>query len=73
LFSDDSPLKEHKIKKGVVKRIAAEYYDDLPYHTSWVKVIWDFIFDKNMGPHSRGVGYLKEEKTSISKNGHPRG
>jgi hypothetical protein len=26
-----------------------------------------------MGPHSRGVGYLKEEKTSISKNGHPRG
>jgi len=53
-----------------VKRIAAEYYDDLPYHTSWVKVIWNFIFDKNMGPHSRGVGYLKEEKTSISKNGH---
>ena len=40
-----------------VKRLAPEYYDTLPYHTSWVKVIWDFIFDKNMGPHAHGVGY----------------
>jgi len=41
-----------------LKRIAAEYYDNLPYHTSWVKVIWDFIFNSEMGPHARGVGYL---------------
>lgn len=40
-----------------VKRLAPEYYDDLPYHSSWVKVIWVFIFDKNMGPHAHGVGY----------------
>lgn len=49
-----------------VKRIAAEYYDHLPYHTSWVKVVWDFIFDKNMGPHARGVGYLKEENKPVA-------
>lgn len=28
-----------------VKEIAAEFYDPLPYHTSWVKVIYDFVFD----------------------------
>jgi len=43
-----------------VKRIAAEFYDHLPYHTSWVKVIWDFIFDKEHGPHARTVGFLPE-------------
>jgi sphingolipid delta-4 desaturase len=40
-----------------VKRLAPEYYDNLPYHSSWMKVLWDFIFDKNMGPHAHGVGY----------------
>jgi len=44
-----------------VKRIASEYYDTLPYHTSWLKVLYDFIFDPNMGPKSRGVGFLKED------------
>ena len=43
-----------------VKRIAAEYYDNLPYHTSWVKVLWDFIFDNDLGPHARGVGYKEK-------------
>lgn len=43
-----------------VRKIAAEYYDH-PYHTSWVKVLWDFVFDSNMGPHARGVGYRKDE------------
>lgn len=59
----------HKLPE--VKRIAAEYYDQ-PYHTSWLKVLWNFIFDKDMGPHSRGVGYLKDEKHMLllSKNGH---
>lgn len=26
-----------------VKRIAAEFYDPLPYHTSWVKVLYNYI------------------------------
>jgi len=46
-----------------LKRIAGEYYDNLPYHTSWVKVIWDFIFDRELGPHAHGVGYLAQGKT----------
>lgn len=41
-----------------LKRIAAEFYDDLPYHTSWVKVLWDFITNPQMGPYARGIGYL---------------
>lgn len=44
-----------------VSKIAPEFYDNIPYHTSWFKVMWDFIFDKNMGPHARGVGFLKED------------
>ncbi len=44
-----------------VRRIAAEYYDEIPYHTSWVKVLWDFIFDNDLGPHARGVGYKKKD------------
>ncbi|KAH3859231.1 sphingolipid delta(4)-desaturase DES1-like [Dreissena polymorpha] len=36
-----------------VRKIAPEYYDNLPYHTSWVKVIWDFIFDPAIGPYAR--------------------
>lgn len=43
-----------------LKRMAPEYYDNLPYHSSWIKVVWDFIFDRNMGPHAHGVGYLKD-------------
>lgn len=36
-----------------VRKIAPEYYKDLPAHCSWVKVIWDFIFDPEIGPYSR--------------------
>ena len=50
-----------------VKRLAPEYYDHLPYHTSWIKVLWDFIFDSEMGPHARGVGYLKDNNSNKDK------
>ncbi len=36
-----------------VKQIAAEYYDSLPQHTSWVRVLWDFVFDDSIGPYAR--------------------
>lgn len=36
-----------------VRKIAPEYYDNLPQHTSWVKVIWDFIFNPSITPFSR--------------------
>lgn len=38
-----------------VKKIAPEFYDHLPQHTSWVKVIWDYIMLDHMGPYSRVV------------------
>ena len=36
-----------------VKRIAAEFYDPLPQHTSWLRVIWEFLMHKDKGPMSR--------------------
>ncbi|ESO06255.1 hypothetical protein HELRODRAFT_188309 [Helobdella robusta] len=48
-----------------LKKMCPEYYDDLPYHTSWVKVIWDFVWDSDMGPHARGVGYLPEGRSEV--------
>lgn len=50
----------HKLPE--VRKIASEFYESLPYHVSWLKVLWDFIFDPNVGPHSRGVGYMKDHK-----------
>lgn len=36
-----------------VKRIAAEFYDDLPQHSSWTQVLYDFIMDPSVGPYAR--------------------
>lgn len=36
-----------------VRKIAPEYYDHLPQHHSWVKVLWDFVFEDSLGPYSR--------------------
>ena len=36
-----------------VKRIASEFYDSLPQHSSWVKVIWDFLMRTDIGPYAR--------------------
>jgi sphingolipid delta-4 desaturase len=36
-----------------VRAIAPEYYNSLKYHTSWTKVIADYIMDPSMGPFSR--------------------
>ncbi|XP_013394317.1 sphingolipid delta(4)-desaturase DES1 [Lingula anatina] len=36
-----------------VKEIAPEYYNNLPCHHSWSKVIWDFITDPDIGPYAR--------------------
>lgn len=49
--------------------IAKDFYDDLPCHYSWVGVIWQFIWDKEVGLHcrvkrkegGRKVGAWKEE------------
>ena len=36
-----------------VREIAPEYYNSLPHHTSWVKVLYDFITDPAIGPYAR--------------------
>lgn len=36
-----------------VKRIAAEFYDPLPQHSSWLRVIWEFLMHKDKGPMAR--------------------
>jgi len=36
-----------------LKKIAPEYYDNLPCHHSWSQVIWDFIMDPQIGPYAR--------------------
>jgi hypothetical protein len=36
-----------------VRKIASEFYDPLPHHNSWIKVIFDFIFDPKIGPYAR--------------------
>ena len=36
-----------------VRKIAPEYYVNLPCHTSWVKVLWDFVFNSEIGLYSR--------------------
>lgn len=36
-----------------VKRIAPEYYDTIPQHSSMIKVLYDFITDPDIGPYAR--------------------
>lgn len=44
-----------------LNRLAKEFYDPLPHHTSWSKVIVDFVFDKRVNLWCR-VKRTKEEK-----------
>ncbi|KAL3316085.1 hypothetical protein Ciccas_005269 [Cichlidogyrus casuarinus] len=37
----------------LVRKIAPEFYEDLPAHTSLVRVLYDFIMDPELGPRSR--------------------
>jgi sphingolipid delta-4 desaturase len=36
-----------------VRKIAAEYYDNLPHYNSWAKVLYDFVMDDTISPYSR--------------------
>ncbi|PZC75581.1 hypothetical protein B5X24_HaOG205940 [Helicoverpa armigera] len=36
-----------------VRRIAPEFYDNLPHHDSWSKVLYDFVMDPDIGPYAR--------------------
>ncbi|XP_060533603.1 sphingolipid delta(4)-desaturase DES1 isoform X1 [Cylas formicarius] len=45
-----------------VKRIAPEFYDDLPQHQSWTQVLYDFVMDPDVGPYAR----IKRKKRGLS-------
>ncbi|KAK4878006.1 hypothetical protein RN001_010512 [Aquatica leii] len=36
-----------------VKAIAPEFYDNLPQHSSWSAVLYDFVMDPDIGPYAR--------------------
>lgn len=36
-----------------MRKIAPEFYDNLPHHNSWIKVLYDFVTSPEMGPYSR--------------------
>ena len=36
-----------------VRKIAAEYYDNLPHYNSWIRVLYDFVTDDTISPYSR--------------------
>nr|XP_056707659.1 sphingolipid delta(4)-desaturase/C4-monooxygenase DES2 [Euleptes europaea] len=58
---DFPSIPGHKLP--MVKKIAAEYYDTLPQHQSWGRVLWDFIFDKAIGPYTRVKRICKPAKS----------
>lgn len=45
-----------------VRRIAAKYYEGLPYHRSWTRVILGYIVDPLVGPYSRVKRQELEER-----------
>jgi sphingolipid delta-4 desaturase len=36
-----------------LRKIAPEFYDNLPYYDSYLKVFWRYISDDSVGPHTR--------------------
>lgn len=50
-----------------VRRIASEFYDNLPQHKSWLTVLWLFLFDPQMGPYAR----VKRNYSDVFKDSPP--
>ncbi len=46
-----------------IKRIAPEFYDNLTYHTSWGKLVWKFLTDKELSLFSRTT---RENKGNVA-------
>ena len=47
-----------------VREIAPEYYENLPSHNSWTKVLFDFINDPAVGPYARMKRKSQLQKTT---------
>lgn len=48
----------------LVKKLAPEYYDHLPHHTSWFKVFWDYLFCPHITPYAR---VKRSPRTAVAK------
>jgi sphingolipid 4-desaturase/C4-monooxygenase len=51
-------------KLPMVKKLAPEFYDDLPCHSSWPGVLFRFIFDPKICPFDRVVRDRNDKKSS---------
>ncbi|CAF2860061.1 unnamed protein product [Rotaria sp. Silwood2] len=49
-----------------VRKIASEYYDNLPCYTSWIKVLHDFVMNDNVGPWARVTRPTKIGRIQVS-------
>ncbi|KAI4562992.1 hypothetical protein MJT46_010601 [Ovis ammon polii x Ovis aries] len=56
----------------LVRKIAAEYYDNLPHYNSWIKVLYDFVTDDTISPYSRMKRHRKgnEGQNLLLGQGH---
>jgi sphingolipid delta-4 desaturase len=50
------------------RKIAPEFYENIPIHTSYVRVIYEFIFNKNLGLFSRIDNSIQRVKEGIADN-----
>lgn len=57
-------------KLPLVKKIASEFYDNLPSHRSWTYVLWQYVTDDRVSPFSRVV---RTKKVSSSVLVDPTG
>ncbi|CAF0945653.1 unnamed protein product [Rotaria sordida] len=48
-----------------IRKIAPEYYDNLPCYTSWTKVLYDFVMNDNVGPWARVVRSTKSGRDGV--------
>mgnify|MGYP001219439700 FL=1 len=52
-------------KLPVLREVASDHYDNLPYHRSWPLVIWKFLTMDTMSSYSR---VKRQDKKSLAKN-----
>ncbi|KAK3092817.1 hypothetical protein FSP39_007520 [Pinctada imbricata] len=56
-----------------VKKIAPEYYDNIPHYDSWVSVIYNFITDPTVGPYSRVRRNIRERGSTVNGTSESNG
>jgi sphingolipid delta-4 desaturase len=53
-----------------IRAIAPEYYDTLVYHTSWTKLLFQWLFDKELSLFSR---ILRKDRGGVQMTGNSEG